>query len=846
MRTFKPWNRCALACALATTMVVGTYGTKTTAQSGPSSLPLLNQNGLSYLGGFRLPSAAINGLDFTYGGTPIAFNPAGNSLFVGDVAGNIAEISIPTPVDSSDPKAMPAASYLQQAFVDPTEGHMSAMSTSTVTLYGLLVHRNRLIGAASIYYDANYSQRVSHFSRSLSLTQPSFSGWSSVWDATRSGMVSGWMAAVPPEWQSALGGPAITGQGAIPIISRTSYGPAAFSFDPAQVGQPAVPATPLLYYDSLHPNLGRWEDSNPTYGMATRIGGVAIIAGTRTALFVGSNGTGPACYGYGTSDSSLVGKPHSASDPTLWCYDPDDSNKGTHSYPYRYQVWAYDLNDFVAVKNGAKQPWDVKPYGVWPMNFPTSASKLIIGGVGYDPQNQILYVSQRDANRGNFSASPIIHAFKMSATPGSAPPASNLVNAVTMTADKTAPRAPGTAVTFTAQATGGTAPYQYKWVTSDGVTSTVAANWTASNKYTWTPTVPNSNYRVGVWVRSAGNTADAAEAITAMAFPINTGTASSVTLTANRNAPQAPMTAITWTAVPTGGVAPHEYKFMVSDGTTSRVAAAWSTMNSFTWTPSTANANYRVTVWVRSAGNTQDAKEAEASAAFAIQANAPPATSTPAPNAPRPNEGGGSNAAVSRITLRPHRPAPQTVGSTVIWTTEVTGGSGPMLYKFLVSNGSTWTTAANWQPNGNFVWTPSTANANYRVAVWVKRASSDDDRADASAEQAYAITAAAPTPASRVSQVTLTTDKKSPVAASTTVVATAQAVGGIGPYQYQWWIHDGTRWNRVTDFTASNTYSWRPTAANAAYQIGVWVRSAGSTDDRGEATTQIPFVVTAR
>lgn len=383
------------------------------SQTDPSTLPRLEQSGLTYLGGFRGPVTAISGGGLEYGGSPIAFNPANNSLFVGS-DNKIAEISIPAPVNSADPKSMPAATYLQPAFVDPTEGHLRDVYAGSdgIYLYGLLVYGTRLHGAASIYYDASNSQRLSHFARSLSLTTPSFSGWSQVWQADRQGFVSGMMALVPAEWQSKLGGPAIAAQCCIPIVSRTSYGPSAFAFNPALVGQATVPAQPLLYYDQNHRTLGPWEGQNETYGMTTRVGGVALIAGTRTALFFGSNGLGPACYGSGTADKALA----DASLTDNICYDPTDPNQGNHAYPYRYQIWAYDLTDFAAVKDGTKQPWDVLPYGVWPLEFPTPATKLVIGGVAYDAQRQIVYVSQKDANRGDFSTGPLFHPFKVNAT----------------------------------------------------------------------------------------------------------------------------------------------------------------------------------------------------------------------------------------------------------------------------------------------------------------------------------------------------------------------------------------------------------------------------------------------
>src|SRR4030095_971965 len=168
------WIRLVLACALISAVTFDWDNLRVSAQSSPSSLPLLSEGGLSYLGGFRVPADIVNGVDFSYGGKPIAFNPANNSLFIGNLGSRVSEIAIPTPVISSDPTALPTATFLQPAFAAQTEGHLRDLSTGTVNLTGLLVHGNRLYGSAAIYYDAGNEQRVSHFSRSLQLTQPSF------------------------------------------------------------------------------------------------------------------------------------------------------------------------------------------------------------------------------------------------------------------------------------------------------------------------------------------------------------------------------------------------------------------------------------------------------------------------------------------------------------------------------------------------------------------------------------------------------------------------------------------------------------------------------------------------
>jgi glucose/arabinose dehydrogenase len=95
----------------------------------------------------------------------------------------------------------------------------------------------------------------------------------------------------------------------------------------------------------------------------------------------------------------------------------------------------------------------------------------------------------------------------------------NALRITALTANKSAPQAPGTAITFTATATGGTAPYQYKWWVYNG-TWQIAQTWSASNTFAWTPGTANSGYLVGVWVKSAGNPADTLEATASLAFPI--------------------------------------------------------------------------------------------------------------------------------------------------------------------------------------------------------------------------------------------------------------------------------------------------------------------------------------
>ncbi|MGE3842064.1 MAG: S8 family serine peptidase [Vicinamibacterales bacterium] len=389
------------------------------------------------------------------------------------------------------------------------------------------------------------------------------------------------------------------------------------------------------------------------------------------------------------------------------------------------------------------------------------------------------------------------------------------VSQVTLSANKTAPQAPGTTITWTATPSGGATPYQYKWlITANGSSWSVVSAWSTSNTFAWTPTgASNSNYQVGVWVRSAGNAADTYEAGATAAFAI--AGASQVTLAANKTAPQAPGTTVTWTATPTGGSGSYQYKWLVSaNGSAWSVASTWSSSNTFAWTPTGAsNSNYQVGVWVRSSGNTADTYEAGAVAGFAI-------------------------AGASQVTLAANKTSPQAPGTAITFTATPTGGSGPYQYKWLVTaNGSAWSVASTWSSSNTFTWTPVGANNSaYQVGVWVRSAGNTADTYETGAVMPFAVAGA--------SQVTLAANKTAPQAASTCVTWTATPTGGSGPYQYKWLVTpNGSTWSVASTWSSSNTFTWTPASPSSAYQVGVWVRSAGNTADTYESGAAVPFPI---
>ncbi len=315
---------------------------------------------------------------------------------------------------------MPTAAVLQ-TLADATEGRWQQITGSGYKanrMGGLLVDNGKLLISEYVYYDANGEQSLSHIVRnSLNLsaagqTSGPFGAAKTFFSAAagNAGYVAGHMTPIPPAWQSRLGGTAITGLSMAPIISRTSYGPGAFSFTPSSMG-PNYVANPLLYYPQTHTTLGSGDVNTPSpYFVLTDFAhGIAFPDGTRSLLFFGSHGTGKWCYGVGVTDPSLAFQPNPSAGPNeVYCYDPANGSKGQHAYPYVPYVWAYDANDLAAVRAGTKQPWDVLPQ-VWTLATPFPTSYADVGGVAYDPATRRIFV----ALRGGDQMQPLILTYQI-------------------------------------------------------------------------------------------------------------------------------------------------------------------------------------------------------------------------------------------------------------------------------------------------------------------------------------------------------------------------------------------------------------------------------------------------
>ena len=127
-----------------------------------------------------------------------------------------------------------------------------------------------------------------------------------------------------------------------------------------------------------------------------------------------------------------------------------------------------------------------------------------------------------------------------------------------------------------------------------------------SNSFTWTPTIADT-YSVQVQARNAIDTG-VSDRDTAATYSIRAPL--SVTLAPSVSSPRASNTTIRWTATASGQSSPR-YQWVLFDGSTWSNLTNWVTSNTFDWTPTVPNANYRMGVRVRSDWNSGAAEDTE-------------------------------------------------------------------------------------------------------------------------------------------------------------------------------------------------------------------------------------------
>jgi hypothetical protein len=167
------------------------------------------------------------------------------------------------------------------------------------------------------------------------------------------------------------------------------------------------------------------------------------------------------------------------------------------------------------------------------------------------------------------------------------------------------PQAPGATVIFTGTSNSCTSPLYQFWLLPAGGSWTVKQSYSAMATWSWNSTgYALGTYQVGVWAKASASTATY-DAYFIGTFTLDIGPCTSAGISASPASPQAPGTAITFTATSTDCAAPqYEFWLLPPPGTTWSVKQAYGPGTTFAWTTTgLPQGPYRVGVWARQNGS---------------------------------------------------------------------------------------------------------------------------------------------------------------------------------------------------------------------------------------------------
>lgn len=371
--------------------------------------------------------------------------------------------------------------------------------------------------------------------------------------------------------------------------------------------------------------------------------------------------------------------------------------------------------------------------------------------------------------------------------------------AATLSPGVSAPKPPGTAITFTAAATVCPTPRFKFWLLKPGGTWTMQRDFGGAT-WTWnTAGLAPGTYQVGVWARQPG-TAKAYDSFGITTFALGRDNCISSSLTPSVPAPQPKGGTITFTGASSGCPTANYQFWLLPPG------GSWISVQPYgtgaTWALNTNNypgGTFQVGVWARQAGSSAR-YESFSVISYAI-------TST-------------IGCVVSAVN--PSVASPQAVGTSITFTPQQSNCA--QQYKFwLLRPGGAWTVVQNYGVGATWTWnTNGYAPGAYQVGAWEGSASNPG------AYESYAITTF------DLGVITCTSaglaGPSQPQTAGGSIAFTASSTRCGSPLYEFWVLAPGGSWTVARGFgTASWTWSTAGLAPGS-YQIGVWAHQTGSTN----------------
>ena len=360
----------------------------------------------------------------------------------------------------------------------------------------------------------------------------------------------------------------------------------------------------------------------------------------------------------------------------------------------------------------------------------------------------------------------------------------------------------GNSITLTAKATGGTAPYKYRYFCKPEGNS----SWTGLTGTTTATTCTHTPARA-ISYQYAVKIAD------------STGKTSTKYFTVNVNAPSTPLTnnstisatsitkgsSIKLTAKATGGTTPYKYRYFCKPEGDSSWTGLTGTTTATTYTHKPARAiSYQYAVKIADATGKTSTKY------FTVKVNAP---STPLTN----------NSTISATSIAK--------GSSIKLTAKATGGTAPYKYKYYCKpqGDLDWTALTGTTTATSYIHRPTRA-ISYQYAVKIA------DSTGKTSTKYFTVKVTGNTALTNNSTISATSITK-----GSSIKLTAKATGGTAPYKYKYYCkpQGDLDWTALTSTTTATTYTHKPARA-INYQYAVKIADAN-----GKTSTKY-FTVTVK
>jgi hypothetical protein len=432
--------------------------TPTPSPSSPTSTVRVQPGDISYLGAFRLPGGDDRPDTFAYGGNAMACASDRNTLFImghdrmpwGELpnGGRVAEVSIPTPVVTSNVNALPQATMLQ-GFRDVVGNLFDNLDEIPRT--GLLYLNHTATGPRlHVAWGQHFQEdaRPSHALFGPNLASPDPRGaWSLA--STSLYAVNGYLFEIPAAWANTNASGRVIATGRFRDGGWSGKGPALYAYVPWTDASGTLAArnatlsnTALLHYEDSHGNGDIRHQAMNNYQHADEWEGGAWLTtttGKSAVVFVGTKGTGNKHW-YGwvnpaganapcvetafVNEYTVCWQSNGTSCPSsdLGGCSGHTSERGWWSASFAASVLFYDPADLARVAAGSAASHEPQPYATLDIDGhlfhnPSGAEidglgagaqrRFRLGATTYDRDRGRLYVLELFAD----GVRPVVHVF---------------------------------------------------------------------------------------------------------------------------------------------------------------------------------------------------------------------------------------------------------------------------------------------------------------------------------------------------------------------------------------------------------------------------------------------------